>query len=299
MTTATPGGARPSLALVLGGGGPVGRAWQAGLATGLIRAGVELRAADYILGTSAGAIVGAQLAANLDLVPSPPPGAPAAGPGPAAAAGMAELTKAIARSLTAPKPEPIRQAIGQMALRAETPSEEMAIRRLGFASGAPWPVGFPATAVNAGTGELVVWGPQSGAPLDAAVASSCSLPGVWPPITIGSERYMDGGVRNMLNADLVEHHDAVLVVSCFPLALPLGVGTEDQILLNTKLNADIDSLRQAGATVDVVTPSPKFMALTQGGARMLDPTLAPEAFQLGAEQAAEAADQLDPAWRRH
>ena len=54
-------------ALVLGPGGPVGTAWLAGLAAGLRREGVDLGAAGLIVGTSAGAIVGAILASGGDL----------------------------------------------------------------------------------------------------------------------------------------------------------------------------------------------------------------------------------------
>jgi len=53
-----------STALVLGGGGPLAVAWECGLAAGLARAGLALNTVDFILGTSAGAIVGAQLAAG-------------------------------------------------------------------------------------------------------------------------------------------------------------------------------------------------------------------------------------------
>src|SRR5262249_52584587 len=45
-------------ALVLGGGGPVGEAWESGIIATLMKNGVDLRGADMIVGTSAGAIVG-------------------------------------------------------------------------------------------------------------------------------------------------------------------------------------------------------------------------------------------------
>ena len=54
-------------AVVLGPGGPVGTAWMAGLAAGLRNEGVDLGAAGLIVGTSAGAIVGAILASGGDL----------------------------------------------------------------------------------------------------------------------------------------------------------------------------------------------------------------------------------------
>ena len=49
-------------ALVLGGGGPVGVAWEVGLIAGLEQEGVRLADADLFVGTSAGSIVGAMLA---------------------------------------------------------------------------------------------------------------------------------------------------------------------------------------------------------------------------------------------
>ena len=51
-------------ALVLGGGGAVGIAWETGLAAGLADEGIDLRQADKIVGTSAGSAVGAELASG-------------------------------------------------------------------------------------------------------------------------------------------------------------------------------------------------------------------------------------------
>ena len=51
-------------ALVLGGGGVVGVAWESGLVHGLAEGGVDLRRADLIVGTSAGSAVGTRIAAG-------------------------------------------------------------------------------------------------------------------------------------------------------------------------------------------------------------------------------------------
>ncbi len=56
----------PKRALVLGGGGAVGVAWESGLLAGLAEAGLDLSGADFILGTSAGSVVGSQLAMGRD-----------------------------------------------------------------------------------------------------------------------------------------------------------------------------------------------------------------------------------------
>jgi NTE family protein len=58
--------------------------------------------------------------------------------------------------------------------------------------------------------------------LSVAVTSSSAIPGVWPPITIKGERWIDGGVRSMLNADLATGCDVVIVVSCFALEVWVG-----------------------------------------------------------------------------
>src|SRR3712207_401487 len=54
-------------ALVLGGGGITGIAWEIGLLAGLAEAGVDLTGADLVVGTSAGSVVGAQVACGVDV----------------------------------------------------------------------------------------------------------------------------------------------------------------------------------------------------------------------------------------
>ena len=54
-------------AIVLGGGGITGIAWESGIIAGLISAGINLAEADTILGTSAGAFVGSALASGYNM----------------------------------------------------------------------------------------------------------------------------------------------------------------------------------------------------------------------------------------
>jgi NTE family protein len=128
---------------------------------------------------------------------------------------LSELLAAIARAVRSSEPEIERAKIGAFAIEAQTVSEEDSIARTVFAKirGHSWAMRFRATAVNAHTGKLQVWDASSGATLERAVASSAAIPGVWPPITIKGERYIDGGVRSMLNADLASGCDIVIVVS--------------------------------------------------------------------------------------
>jgi NTE family protein len=283
-------------ALVLGGGGPVGLAWQSGLVSKLVAEGMLLRSAELILGTSAGAISGARLA--LDLTSSAPPSAQSTtARKPSDADGLPRLIKALAEASQSPTPEIKRREIGRMALEAVTASEEQSIQRVGFLAKREWPSNFRATAVNVRTGENVVWHRGSDVPLELAVASSCALPGVWPPVTINGERYMDGGVRSMLNADLAADYASVIVVSCFALVLPARFRNPDQELLNAKLEAEIARLREGGARVNVIVPSADLLDLTQYGAKMLDISLASNAFQIGVQQAIQATANVDALWR--
>src|SRR5262249_11333373 len=61
-------------------------------------------------------------------------------------------------------------------------------------------------------GELVAFDQASGVGLVDAVAASCAVPGVWPPVTIGDRRYMDGGVGSSVNLALAEDCDVAVVL---------------------------------------------------------------------------------------
>jgi NTE family protein len=249
---------------VLGGGGPVGRGWQAGLLTGLTRGGVDLSAADLIVGTSAGAILGALLTTHADLTPDLDQ-----------APRMGRLVPGFAPSREAS----VRAEFGRAALAADTVSETEALSRAMFAqlTARDWPRTFAATVVNARTGEFRVLRASDGMPLGSAVAASAALPGVSPPITLGGERYVDGGVRSLLNADVAAGHDVVLVISCFPIA------AADE--------ADIAAQRSTGARVLEVTPDDRLQ-----GANMLDPGLVPRAYEVGVSQAQAEAGRLVGEW---
>ena len=90
--SSTGGAGHRSRALVLGGGGPVGRAWEIGLTHGFAGQGIDLGTADLIIGTSAGAVVGAQLALKQGFGEPPKIAAAiASAPPPVHSDGMADL----------------------------------------------------------------------------------------------------------------------------------------------------------------------------------------------------------------
>lgn len=287
----------PKRALVLGGGGQVGRAWLAGLASKLIEEGVQLPTADLILGTSAGALVGAEIALRtLDLDNPPPAPAGYVDPQSSAMGALAQLAPLMAQVVNAAMPVRVLQRIGRVALETPTMSEAQALQRVRHLAEHPWPKNFKATAVNAMSGERVLWDQDSAIPLVIGIASSGALPNAFPPVTIGRERYMDGAVHSMLNADLTVGYDFVIVVSCFCLELSGLDPHTDQYSLNAALQSEIDLLRRGGATVQVISPNAEFLDLTKQGTQMLNLSLMPEAWQLGRRQAISEKKAIDRAW---
>ena len=243
-------------ALVLSGGGPLAVAWEAGLLAGLAEAGATADAADFVLGTSAGAIVGAQIttgrtpamlaAAILEEEKgTPPPGARHYDP-----AAVAQLPALFAKALGGSGDHAAARAeVGGQALAATTPSEAEEMARVErMLGGADWPDrGFGCTAVDVADGSLRVLGRDSGGTLAQAVAASCSLPGISPPITIAGRRYMDGGFGSVANVDLARGYDCVLVI-CFRPAGPQGER------MTARLEQQVSALRADGAAVEVIFP---------------------------------------------
>jgi NTE family protein len=176
-------------------------------------------------------------------------------------------------------PQEVRREIGQFALAAQTVDEASFIRGFGRSlaetQADAWPErGFACTAVDAETGEFVVWNADAKVGLARAVASSCSVPGVFPPITINGRRYIDGGMRSATNADLATGHDVVVVIALrIAGAPPRG---------RPALDAEIDALKAAGARVELITPNEASQSAF--GANLMDARVRPAAAKAGLAQ---------------
>ncbi|PWN86592.1 FabD/lysophospholipase-like protein [Acaromyces ingoldii] len=295
-------------ALVLGGGGPVGRGWEIGLVTGLRSLGVELAEADLVVGTSAGAIVGAQLKLGRDLymLLGPAPAATASSstvatvaPAPSPPDLIAQLTEARRRAVTSADPEAEYRSIGQLSVSTPTISEHEYVSGPRFASFAQcdaWPPGVLITSTDVETGQAQVWTAASGVSLQKAIASSTALPGAFPPVTVGAgkERYMDGGVRSMLHAPLAAGHRRILVVSCFPIFSHADDDDDDPIA--AKLIDELDELKSSsdGTHIEVIEPNDEFQA--SFAHRLLDFSLVHDAYQLGLRQAKHEAERAARLW---
>lgn len=278
--------------LVLSGGGPVGIAWEAGMLAGLAEAGMDVADAAVIVGTSAGSVVGAQLARGVSperLVEQQRDGEarrPAGGPGGGRAPKVPdELIEAFLG--TSDDPQATRQRLGAFALEADTITEEEFLDGFGAQLGdADWPEGFICTAVDAHDGSFVAFDAHAGVPLLRAVAASCAVPGIYPPITIDGRRYLDGGMRSLTNADLAVGCDEVLVLSLVARAVD-GVATDP---ITAGVEREVTALEEAGASVRVVAPDAQ--ARERFGPNLMDYSRRAEAVEAGLVQGRAAAARL-------
>jgi NTE family protein len=271
--------------LVLGGGGVTGIAWMTGLLAGLAEAGIDLSEADVVVGTSAGSVVGAQILSGPTLEDlyaaqlTDPAGELAA------RMGATAMLRFITAALWPGDEQRARARLGRAALRARTvpEAERRAVieRRLPSVS---WPErSLLITSVDAETGELRVFDRDSGVPLPEAVAASCAVPLVWPPITIGGRRYMDGGVRSATNADLATGCDRVVVLAPITYALRRS----------TRIASQLASL---GAAVRSVVVSPDAQARKAIGGNVLDPAHRVASARAGHAQSAAVVESVAAVW---
>jgi NTE family protein len=291
-----------SKALVLGGGGPVGIAWESGLLNGLADGGVDVSTADFTMGTSAGSFVGARLAMGVDprtfaepfinpAVGETRDDRPPRASGPPA--DLSALTKLMAEAQN--DPQNGMKRLGAFALNANTISEADFIETFGSAfrelPDDAWPQrAFACTAVDTATGDFALWTADSKVGIKYAVSSSCSVPGIYPPVTINGRRYMDGGMRSTINADMAKGYDKVLVVVVRGDA-PGAMGER----MRARREAEFQILRDAGAEVRMIGPNAESLAAM--GANLMDFRKRGPAAAAGLAQGRAEAAAFTDFWR--
>ncbi len=277
-------GSNLRIGLVLGAGGPVGHAFHAGVLHALSEAlAWDPRNAEIILGTSAGAQVGALLRAGMSAtdLSARVMGNPLSRSG-------AEIAHHYTRPSYAHSPRARRywpaspQYLGRVLMRpwqarlgrlisALLPEGRISLESQieGFRRifGDQWPkqsLWIP--AVRLGCGQRVTFGrPEApGCDVGAAVASSGAVPGVVEPIRIGRDRYVDGGMASLTNVDLLQESALDLVV----VSSPLSRFAPMRYLLRRELR----SLRRSGTDVLVLEPTAEGARAM--GWNMMDPTRA-------------------------
>ena len=267
-----------SRALVLGGGGPVGIGWQAGLLQGLTEGGMAVGDADLVLGTSAGSVVGAQLAAGRELT---------------------ELVPFFAKAPASRSYQAAAAALDLAVLQSDPddlPSEPEFLERFAILQGLDWPETFRCVSFDLDSSDFKVWDRSAGTDLQRAVASSCSIPGLSPAVTIGAGHYIDGGARDMLNADLAIGHDTVIAVSCLPLEAKPVLMPELIADLLAGVGGRLAELRSSGSRVELIEPTDEMAELSGWGRSLMDFARTPAAFELGLAQGRQEAVRLSGHW---
>ncbi|MER6736869.1 patatin-like phospholipase family protein [Streptomyces puniciscabiei] len=272
-------------AVVLGAGGVVGTAWMAGLVSGLREAGADLAAADLIVGTSAGAIVGALLATGQapDRLATPPRPAGSASSPPQVDQQRLGQVWAVLGAAGA-DPAEARRRVGELALAAETGSEQAHLARMRAMVGTDrWPdKALLITAVDARTGEPEVLDRTSGVSLSSAVAASTAFPAIYPPVTVSGRPCIDGGLRSATSADLAAGARALVVIEPLAHLFPREPLTRE--------------LAEAGADL-VTTIGPDQATAQVFGRDLHDRTAWRPAYRAGVRQATAIADQVRATWQ--
>jgi NTE family protein len=277
---------RSGRALVLAGGGVAGIAWMLGMIDGLRRRDVDLAAADLIVGTSAGACVGAAVAT----------GALEQAVELQRRADTSEIVVpfdaatyfATVSRLEADAPDPRTGLLRIASMDPLGPTVSEAERRGVIAARLPvhdWPrKRLLVTAIDAQDGELVTFDRESGVDLVDAVTASCALPGVWPTAALDGRRYVDGGIRSPTNADLAAGHDFVVIV----VPIPLIDYFRERLARETALlsSSDIHVIAADEASLAAIGPN------------AMHPARRGVALDAGLEQAEREVDALADGWAR-
>ena len=282
--------------IALGGGGPVGAAWYAGLAEGLLEGHLDLREAGIIVGTSAGAVAGVWLAS----------GAP-----------VSEFVEAMQRYATDREECNLAEAVDvDLLMRvyaalstADAPLEPAAAREIGSLAArvpvserdperhvrdvarqlpdASWPERLRAAVVNVTTGESALLGPADEIPLDLGVAASCAAPGLVPPVALGRTLHVDGGARSATNADVLARFglSRALAISPIPEDTPM-VGEATRRVL------DEECRRLSEAGIGVATVLPGELEHEAFGFDLIDVAKIPAAIEAGRERGRREAGRL-------
>jgi NTE family protein len=305
-------------ALVLGGGGVSGIAWETGVLMGLRDEGIDVSAWDRVVGTSAGSIVGARLlggGALEDFHAADAGAAPGAGDAWVRALGgrlgsvaliagrrrrlswlprlwlsglgVETLVRRAARPrgfrrwtggpiahVTAPNPAIAR--IGEIALAARTAPDSVFVEVVAQLIGpsAEWPDRLSVTAVDALTGATVVFDRSSDVPLARAVAASCALPTILPPVAIGGRPYVDGGVASEVHLGLAAGCDEVLAI------MPIDFG---------RTVAEVEGLERVGTRLEAIRPSAASRDAIGHDIQLMDPDRRARSAQAGREDGRRAA----------
>lgn len=287
---------RPDV-LVLGAGGTIGGAWLGGVLAGIAsETGIDFAACERVVGTSAGSIVAADLLAGVEPrsttrqpVPDAAPVLPeedeaasvliVSGAEPSADGdGRSRRVRARARRFGAGLATAAGTSLAPAALSlGRTPGALVRAAALGRVDDGArslddlgariarheltWDGRLRVVCVDRARGRRVVFG-SPGAPaatVAEAVEASCSIPGVFRPVRIGEEEYVDGAVWSPANMDAAPVGRETHVLCLAPMGGPLGSRERHPAVRAATIAAirlETLALQRRGAYVTVVVPEP-------------------------------------------
>jgi len=274
-------------AVVFGGGGSVGTAWQTGLNAGWNRHGIDLTDADLIVGTSAGAAVGVQVALGHDLERQLDRYKAAEARHQAGGqTRVLNIDSEQSKRLTAMfdkghesglTDKSVREEICRAALEADTMSEEEFLLTVKYLKGEAWPANYVCTTVDVDAAELAPLAATSGGELDRGVAAAVAVPGFYPPITVAGRRYIDGGCLSPTHLDLAANHDRILFIQ-----------------MTDTPQRELDAIAASGAQLFVVKPDEA--SVESFGDNLMNASAAFGAADTGLAQGVRTAAEVKAFW---
>jgi NTE family protein len=275
-----------SRAVVLGGGGVTGMAWEIGIITALLQEGIDLADANVIIGTSAGSFVGAALSSGYDMrklydfqfVPNTSEVNVSVSP---------EIMKLWTEAFLCGKDD--KNKIGKMFgdIAKKYPSKISKGKRQSVVKSrlvtTLWPSKLKVTAIDAETGKLHVFDKDSGTTLINAVNASGAVPGLWPSITFNGRDWIDGGMVSSTNAHLADGYGKVVILSPMPQKYGLIPSVKEDVAQMQK-RADISL---------IVPDSDSILAI---GKNPYDPTHAALSAKAGFIQGIKESSLIRKIW---
>ncbi|ULG71279.1 patatin-like phospholipase family protein [Macrococcus brunensis] len=231
-------------AVVLGGGGIAGIAWESGVIAGLADNGIKLNMADKVIGTSAGSIVGAALTNGQNMKDYLAAMLSQSAEQDQLLAGI-DFFELFGRAAAGDSAEEIGRNFGRIT-QSRVPAiadEERTNRMKQLVGQFSWSDALTTTALNVETGQTHQFDKDSGVELWQAVAASSAVPGIWGAVHLNGEEWIDGGLTSGNNVPFAEGYDQVVVIAM----IEQGQGTLPNVY------DEVEKLRE-NSHVTLITP---------------------------------------------
>lgn len=274
-------------ALILGGGGQFGIAWELGYIRGLQDEGISLRNSDMIVGTSAGSQVGSLLASDKswEALWEEQVLSDIHEESPADSKTMMNLfTQFDAIADNASDSFSWVQGMANLAINTATKFDEekhisQIKNRVGQIS---WGNALHIVATSATTSQRQMWNVNDRVDVYHAMSASSSLPGVWPVTTVGDDKYFDGGSYSVENADVAKDAaKAIIFATGLPIKTPETL--DDQLQILDSSNTSYQVIKPDNSVMDI---------FAKYGNNSVDPSLRKDIATVARQQGQNEAARL-------